>query len=151
MTTGALMDVIRGDFRTSRAADELNARFQTLLGLPHRYGPARLAMGRSLGIQTQPDLQLNSFGFGRPIKGEQLFGQGVELSCWLTLITEHVGDGALSRKDFQALVAAHWHRGLYMLWDDWKAGAGDFDTFVARLVRHANSARGQRQVRPPAP
>jgi hypothetical protein len=150
MTTNALMDMIRGDFRTSRPADELNARFQTLLGLPHRYGPARLALGRSLGIQSQPDLQLNSFGLGRPIKGEQLFGQGVELSCWLTLVTEHVGQGSLSRRDFQALITAHWHRGLYTLWDDWKVSAGEFDAFVARLVRHANTARGQRLVRTPA-
>jgi DNA sulfur modification protein DndE len=149
MTTNALMDMIRGDFRTSRAADELNARFQTLLGLPHRYGPARLALGRSLGLPTQPDLQLNSFGLGRPIKGEQLFGQGVELSCWLTLVSEHAGDGPLSRRDFQALIAAHWHRGLYMLWDDWKASAGEFDAFVARLVRHAKSSRGQGPVRTP--
>lgn len=151
MTTGAIMDMIRGDFRTSRAADELNARFQTLLGLPHRYGPARLALGRSLGLATGPDLQLNSLGLGRPIKGEQLFGQGVELSCWLTLLTEHVGRGPLSRRDFQSLVAAHWHRGLYMLWEDWKVSAGDFDAFVDRLVRHANSSRGQRPVRTPAP
>ena len=149
MTANSLMDMIRGDFRTSRPADELNARFQTLLGLAHRYGPARLALGRSLGLQSQPDLQLNSFGLGRPIKGEQLFGQGVELSCWLTLVTEHVGGAALARRDFQALVAAHWHRGLYMLWDDWKVSGGEFDAFVARLVRHANSARGQRAVRPP--
>jgi len=149
VTSNSMMDVIRGDFRTSRQADELNGRFQTLLGLPHRYGPARLALGRSLGVQSQPELQLNSYGFGRPIKGEQLFGQGVELACWLALVTEHVGSGALQRRDFQTLIAAHWHRGLYMLWDDWKAAGGEFDAFVARLVRHANSMRSQGRITTP--
>jgi DNA sulfur modification protein DndE len=141
--SATLLDLSRGDFRTTRAADELNARFQVLLGLPHRYGPARLALGRSLGLLSQPTMELNSLGFGRPIKGEQLFGQGVELSSWLTLIVEHVEGAELPRRDFQALVAAHWHRGIYLLWEDWKASAGDFDGFIARLVRHANGRKSR--------
>lgn len=136
-----LLDLSRGDFKTTRAADELNTRFQSLLGLPHRYGPARLALGRSLGLASFPELELNNLGFGRAIRGEQLFGQGVELSSWLTLLIEHDDSAELSRRDFQALVAAHWHRGIYLLWEDWKASAGDFDTFIARLVRHANGRR----------
>ena len=56
MSGGALFDLSRGDFRTSKAADELTGRFQTLLGLPHRYGPARLALGRSLSVAGQPEL-----------------------------------------------------------------------------------------------
>jgi DNA sulfur modification protein DndE len=143
MTSSAHLDLTRGDFRTSRAADELSARFQGLLGLPHRYGPARLAIGRSLSVQTQPTLTLNTLGPGRPIKGEQLFGQGVELSTWLTLLIEHAGTRDPTRRDFQSLVGAHWHRGAYLLWEDWKAGAGDHDAFVARLVRHANGRRGR--------
>jgi hypothetical protein len=89
-------------------------------------------------VASQPDLQLNSLGFGRPLKGEQLFGQGVELSCWLTLIIEHGYGEQRSRRDFQTLVAAHWHRGIYLLWDDWKASAGELDTFIGRIARHAN-------------
>ena len=138
MTTSAQLDFTRGDFRTSKPADELNARFQTLLGLPHRYGPARLALGRSLGLPGQPELQLNSLGYGRPLKGEQLFGQGIELSSWLTLLIEHKSGGQIDRRDFQGLVAAHWHRGIYLLWEDWKAGAGDLDAFISRITRYAN-------------
>lgn len=138
MTSTAQLDLTRGDFRTTRPADELNARFQALLGLPHRYGPARLALGRSLGVASQPELQLNSLGYGRPLKGEQLFGQGVELSCWLTLILEHDANEHQTRRDFQTLVAAHWHRGLYLLWEDWKASAGELDAFIGRIARHAN-------------
>lgn len=141
--SAAILDLSRGDFRTSRAADELSARFQSLLGLPHRYGPARLALGRSLSLPSQPTLALNTLGLGRPIKGEQLFGQGVELASWLTLLLEHSDSGDLDRKDFQSMVAAHWHRGIYFLWDDWKAAGGDFDVFVGRLVTHAHGRKGR--------
>lgn len=138
-----LLEFSRSDFRTSRAADELNARFQTLLGLPHRYGPARLALGRSLGLASQPEIELNSLGFGRAIKGEQLFGQGVDLASWFTLLVEHSDRTDLARKDLQAGVAAHWHRGLYLLWEDWKTSAADFDGFIERLAHHASGRRGK--------
>jgi DNA sulfur modification protein DndE len=141
--SATVADIARGDFRTSRAADELGARFQSLLALPHRYGPARLALGRSLGLSSQPVLELNNLGHGRPIKGEQLFGQGVELTTWLTLLLEHAGSANLPRRDFQLLVGAHWHRGIYLLWDDWKASGGDFDAFVGRLLQHAGGRRGR--------
>jgi DNA sulfur modification protein DndE len=139
--SATLLDLSRGEFKTTRAADELNVRFQSLLGLPHRYGPARLALGRSLSVASRPEIELNNLGYGRPIKGEQLFGQGVELSSWLTLLIEHDASDDMSRRDFQALVAAHWHRGIYLLWEDWKASGGEFDSFIARLVRHANNPR----------
>ncbi len=138
MSSASQLELTRGDFRTSRPADELNARFQALLGLPHRYGPARLAIGRSLGVASPPELQVNSLGYGRPLKGEQLFGQGVELSCWLTLIIEHGNAANVSKRDIQNLVAAHWHRGIYLLWEDWKTSAGEFDAFIGKLARHAN-------------
>ncbi|MGZ8284173.1 MAG: DndE family protein [Allosphingosinicella sp.] len=141
--SATIVDLARGDFRTSRAADELNTRFQSLLGLPHRYGPARLALGRSLALTSAPTLELNTLGLGRQIKGEQLFGHGVELATWLTLLLEHAGATAVPRKDFQNLVGAHWHRGIYLLWDDWKSSGGEFDAFVARLVQQANRRRSK--------
>lgn len=134
--SATMMEYTRGDFRTSRYADELNGRFQALLGLPHRYGPARLALGRSLRLPELPSLELNAMGFGRPIKGEQLFGQGIELATWITLISEHdVPSGeVMTRKRMQAVVASHWQRGMGLLWDDWRSSTGDFDSFVGRLV-----------------
>lgn len=135
----SLLDLVRSEFRTSSAADEMNSRFQVLLGLPHRYGPARLALGRSLGVASAPVLEINHYGFGKPIKGEHLFGQGEELATWVTLLVEHSQVQDLDRKDFQALVSAHWQRGLSYLWDDWKAAGTDFDAFVARLVNHAET------------
>lgn len=137
----SLTDIVRCEFRTSRAADELNARFQALLGLPHRYGPARLALGRSLGLSTAPTLELTNLGLGKSIRGEHLFGQGLELATWTCLIIQHSDTANLTRQQLQGLVAAHWHRGVYLLWDDWKASAYEFDKFVARLVRHSQSRR----------
>lgn len=137
----SLTDVVRCDFRTSRAADELNARFQGLLGLPHRYGPARLALGRSLGLSTKPTLELTNLGLGKSIRGEHLFGQGLELATWTCLIVQHANVADVSRQQLQALVAAHWHRGIYLLWEDWKASGYEFDKFVARLVRHSQNKR----------
>lgn len=139
----SLIELVRTDFRTAKPADELNSRFQRLLGLPHRYGPARLAIGRSLGIPNPPKFEMSFTGFGKPIKGENLFGTGADLACWITLIVEHAAGGDLDRQQLQQLVAAHWHRGIYTLWDDWKASLNDFDTFVTRLVGRAT---GQRQV-----
>ncbi|MDR6875008.1 hypothetical protein J2Y55_006049 [Bosea sp. BE125] len=134
----SLLDLVRVDFRTSKAADNLNTRLQGLLNLPHRYGPARLALGRSMGIRTRPELELTTLGFGKPIKGENLFGQGPELATWITLLAEHAGGTDMSRRELQHDVAAHWHRGVYLLWEDWRAAANDFDAFVSRMVRLAS-------------
>lgn len=139
----SLLDLVRLEFRAPRAADEMNARFQTLLGLPHRYGPARLALGRSLGVAAQPTIDLNHKGYGKAIKGEHLFGTGVELAAWTSLIVEHAGRGDVDRKEFQALVSAHWQRGLNLLWDDWKTAGYDFDAFVRRLAGHSDRLRSR--------
>ena len=135
----SLIDLVRSEFRTTKAADELNGRFQTLLGQPHRYGPARLAIGRSLGLASTPPFEVTHMGYGKPIKGEHLFGQGAELATWITMLVAHADRPNLMRKDLQAEVAAHWHRGLYLLWDDWRASASDFDSFVGRLVQNAHT------------
>jgi DNA sulfur modification protein DndE len=139
--SATMAEYTRGYFRTSRYADELNGRFQAFLGLPHRYGPARLALGRSLRIPEIPMLELGSMGFGKPIKGEQLFGQGIELATWITLLSEHdTRSGVeMTPKRMQSLVASHWQRGMAMLWEDWRASAGDFDAFVSRLVAMTRS------------
>lgn len=142
----SLLDIARTDYRTSRAADETNARFQTLLGLPHRYGPARLALGRSLGISSTPQLDLTVYGHGKAIKGEILFGHGTELAIWVSLILEHAGAEDLDRREFQTLVGAHWQRGLTSLWDDWKTAGQDFDAFVARLARLSQRPRRDVEV-----
>ncbi|APZ97620.1 hypothetical protein BWQ93_03300 [Sphingopyxis sp. QXT-31] len=145
--TLSLIDMIRTDFRTARPADDLNGRFQRLLGLPHRYGPARLAIGRSLGIPGTPKLETSFTGFGKPIKGENLFGSGPDLATWISLIVEHSGEHDIERQRIQFLVATHWNRGIYTLWDDWKTSLSDFDHFVGRLAGMVEGRGSPRQRR----
>lgn len=137
----SLIELVRTDFKTAKAADELNSRFQHLLGLPHRYGPARLAIGRSLGIPGAPKFETSFTGFGKPIRGENLFGTGADLASWVTLIVQHSAPERLDRAQLQHAVAAHWNRGIYLLWEDWKASLSDFDSFVARQAQRASNRR----------
>lgn len=142
----SLIELIRTDFRTTKPADELNSRFQRLLGLPHRYGPARLAIGRSLGVAHMPKLETSFTGYGKPIKGENLFGTGTDLACWITLIVQHAVPEVMDRSRLQHAVAAHWSRGIYLLWDDWKACLSDFDTFVARQADRATARKATARI-----
>jgi hypothetical protein len=131
----SLMELIRTDFRTSKTADDLNTRFQGLLGFPHRYGPARMAIGRSLAIAGEPESALlDDEDSGKAIKGENLFGTGADLATWVALIVEHAGHSELTRRELQSLVAAHWHRGMTLLWDEWKGVGNDFDRFLIHVM-----------------
>lgn len=131
----SLLELVRTDFRTSKTGDDINSRFQTLLGLPHRYGPARLAIGRSLAMPSDPDTSLlDDEDFGKAIKGENLFGTGADLATWVALIVERANRPDLSRKDIQTLVAAHWHRGAVLLWNEWKGVGNDFDRFLIHVM-----------------
>ena len=133
-----LIDLINADFRTSRSADEKNTQFQRLLGLRSRYGPARLAIGRSLSRGDQPDIGVLREGPpGKAIKGESLFGRGSDLATWAALVVEHSDEEVSDRKHLQELVGAHWHRGMSMLWDDWKRCDKDFDKFLIRIMERA--------------
>ena len=139
----SLAELARTDFRTSKSADDVNSRFQTLLGLPHRYGPARLAIGRSLAVPQDPDPSpLDDEDFGKAIKGENLFGTGPDLSAWVSLVVERSHRPDLTKKDFQTLVAAHWHRGVGLLWDEWKGVGNDFDRFLIHVMERVGLKAG---------
>ncbi len=104
------------DFRTSRSGDTATASLLRALELQYRYQPARLAIGKSLGVPTAPPAPENLDG--KAIRGETLFGQAsADLGMWTCLIVAHAGQGPLSRKTLHELVAAHWARGAGLLWD----------------------------------
>jgi Cdc6-like AAA superfamily ATPase len=134
-----LMELARTDFRTTRQADELNSRFQKLLGSPHRYGPARLALGISLSDPSPlAPLDANADDVGKPIKGEQLFGTAADLATWIALLVERSAfTGDVVKRDFQAAVAAHWHRGTSVMWQAWKSCDNDFDQFMVHVMQRA--------------
>lgn len=121
----------RLDFRTSRSGDTATASIQRALGFQYRYQPARLALGRSLGLTTPPAPVDNHDG--RAIRGETLFGAGDDIGLWVSLIVAHAAQGPLSRRRFQDLVAAHWARGAGLIWDGLR-GAGDPTADLARML-----------------
>lgn len=128
-----LLDLLRSDFRTTEAADALNGQLQKALGFAFRYQPARLALATSLSNPEVPDPETDLRG--KPIKGETLFGQEeTDLALWVSLIVEHAERTQATRRDIQGLVAAHWRRGIEVLWADWFSVGEDATAYFQRLV-----------------
>ena len=128
-----LADVGRMDFRPSAGADQICGTLQRALDLPFRYQIARMAIGRSLSVQSIPPAPADSGG--RSIRGETLLGKEVaEVGLWMALLSEHAGRNDLSKRDVQELVTAHWCRGASALEDQWKASGQNFGAFITRLV-----------------
>lgn len=127
-----LVDLLRSDFRASANADALNLRLQTELGLDYRYQPARLAIALSLSDPRAPEVVEPT---GKPIRGETLFSaeQG-ELSIWVGLFAEHMGQNITTRRGLQEVVSAHWSRGIDILWSRWTRFDGPPARFLGELV-----------------
>lgn len=137
-----LVDLFRIDFRTTSAADALNQRLLTELKFDFRYQPARLAMALSLAVPAAPPSASDLMG--KPIRGETLFGQEeAEVALWVGLFIEHADDPTLSRRGLQDAVAAHWARGIEILWRRWSQWDGPAATFLASL---ANSQSRRKTV-----
>ena len=132
-----LLDLLRSDFRTTEGADTLNSRLQTALGFAFRYQPARLAIATSLSNPEVPELDAELRG--KPIKGETLFGQEeVDLALWISLIVEHAERTHATRRNIQDLVAAHWQRGIEVLWSDWLFVGEKSTAYFQRLLNDAS-------------
>jgi DNA sulfur modification protein DndE len=129
-----LAEIGRLDFRTSRSGDTATAQLGRALDLHYRYQPARLAIGRSLGLKTPPP-PVENFD-GKVIRGETLFGQTPdELAAWATLIVEHQQAAITDRRILQDLVAAHWARGAGLLWDSLREARDPVGTLAQQLSR----------------
>lgn len=138
----ALVDLFRTDFRTASAADALNQRLLTELKFDFRYQPARLAMALSLSASIEPPPASDLIG--KPIRGETLFGQEeAEVALWVGLLIEHADDPDLNRRRLQDAVAAHWARGIDLLWRRWSQWDGPAASFLASL---ANSQSRRKTV-----
>ncbi len=127
-----LREIAGANFRTSEEADAVNTDFMEHLGSRTRYLPARLAIGRSLRVAASPPAVEQS---GKTIKGETLFGD--ELGPWLAMLIEHDGREDTSLRGLQAIVAAHWARGIAMLQRDWAAAGEDRDRLLRKLAEDA--------------
>lgn len=131
-----LTDIVSAQYRTSKTADSKCSELLRRLGYKVRYLAARLAIARSLSMikplpshdDDDPDEAAGA------IRGQQLFGDGADPLAWYALIVQRSGSADLTRKDFQALVSAHWKRGADLLESDWNECCGNLSTFVLRLA-----------------
>lgn len=147
----SLMELVDTDFKTTREADEINSKLMPKLGLKMRYEPARLAIARSLAIrENPPEPPASEDEDGKIIKGRNLFGTGDELATWIALIVERSQRDDISKRDVQDLVRKHWHRGIRLLWNDWREAGEDFDKFVLRLAERAGVREGDGELPPDA-
>ena len=132
----SIPDLGTSTFRTTRSADNFCADLTAKLGWKHRYVAARLSMGRSLSIPDQPPelSDEDSEDMAIPMRGMQLFGEDAHAAAWLALITQHSGNAEMTKRDLQGLVTRHWHRGAYLLKQDWDDGGQQMGGLVARLA-----------------
>lgn len=131
----SLIEITTASFRTTRAADRQGEALLKLLGYKVNYLVARLAIARSLALPDPPTelTEEEEEDAGRTIRGQQLFGEGPDLSAWVALLIQRTGRPDLSRRDVQKLVASHWRRGAELLTRDWDEAQGSLSRFVERL------------------
>ena len=137
-----IADLATSTFRTTRSADDICADLTAKLGWKHRYVAARLAVGRSLSLSEQPPelTDEDSENMAIPLRGMQLFGEDAQSAAWLALITQHSDEPEMAKRVLQGLVTRHWHRGAYLLRQDWDDGGQRMEGFVARLAELASFA-----------
>lgn len=140
MSDLSLEAVLLANFQTSADADKRTEVLKSNLGLSARYRVARLALGRSLSEPTFPTQNIDAQG--KTIKGELLFGMD-ELPLWVGLLFTHTRTinprAELNLSTLQNVVKRHWHRGMELLMEDWKAADEDYYRFMEILVkRRAN-------------
>ncbi|MCX8098786.1 MAG: DndE family protein [Casimicrobiaceae bacterium] len=144
-----LTEFLGANYRTTRSADAKCMELLKHLGFKVRYLTARLAIARSLSLESQPevtDADSDDIEAASPIRGVQLFGEEGDAVAWLALLTQSSGQADLSKRDLQALVAAHWRRGADLLAKDWEEANGSLGAFVIRLAELANLAPNDEAV-----
>lgn len=136
------MTVMKANFSTSYEADRDNNYLMGQLGMSSRYAPARLAIARSLSLNTTPDpIPATTQGEGKTIHGQNLFGD--DLKLWMALVIEHAGHELVSIQEFKDLIRRHWHRGISALMQDWERSHKNYDTFILRMAEQSGLKSGQ--------
>ena len=109
-----ISDILTASYTTSKEGFELSRELKSFIGAENNYEVIRLALGRSLGLESHPEPAPDAKG--SVIKGLQLFGG--EESCnylWIGILGETLrrrGEHQFSIDALQKLVRDHWHRGV---------------------------------------
>ena len=122
----------KGGFKPTENAVAFEDRLREKYGLKNRYDSARLSIGRSLSEPTPPTALYTDTKYGKPIPGEYLFGDEIDLWISAIVLDGQLGHGA-SIDDFRALVEAHWARGAGLLKNQLELCDDDVATFMIRL------------------
>jgi len=133
-----LLEISGLQFKTSRDADKINDVMMRALGLKSRYAPARLAIARSLSIESF-ELTHDSTDEepGKSIRGDTLFGSGAMLSSWVALIIQHYKGSCEDKKLFQRIIYEHWKRGIDLLYKDWISSDENINRFLIAICENA--------------
>ena len=136
----SISDILTASYSSSREADTIGKELKKLIGAESNYEIVRLALGRSLGLESFPEPAPDAKG--AIIKGQQLFGdESSGHYLWIGLLGEVLrrrGEASLTLEALQKLVRDHWHRGVHLLQSDKEDSDGDFKAFIDILVRKAN-------------
>lgn len=136
MTTElSITDVLLANFQANKEGSALSEEMRRFLGLSTHYKIGRLALGRSMGEPSYPELTSDTPG--RPLKGNLLFGE-TEVSLWLGLLITNIlyynPDAAITLQVLQNAVKRHWSRGVRLLKDDWISVDEDYEKFIELLI-----------------
>lgn len=133
MSLNFLDNVWRSDFRPTEESAAFEDSLRKTFGLAYRYEAARLLMGRSLAEpEPPPPLPSDTKYYNKPIPGELLFGDQVDL--WICAFTE---DGKFTStatfSDLRALIEAHWARGCTLVKEELESCQNNEIKLVQRL------------------
>lgn len=127
--------VWKATFKPTETAAEIENRIRAKFGLETRYEAARLALGRSLCETTLLQPIATGLSYGKPLAGEYLFGDDIDLWISLFIIDGKLGAGA-SIDDFRALVETHWSRGSKLLKEELDQLEGNELQLLHRLAAY---------------
>lgn len=137
----SFVDITGAGFRTDKDSDNLNTEFMKRLGFQKRYLPARLAIARSIGQPSIPEVIEPGVDLGKVIKGDTLFGTDSSLLLWIAYIVQRSENPNMELRELQAVVGAHWGRGIKLLEEDWRLASGNTTEFYKRLLNTTNLSR----------
>lgn len=134
-----ISEIVTASYSTSKDAETVSKNLKKWLGCEANYEVARLALGRSLSIDDEPEQAPD--GKGLPLKGIQLFGTESDGNyLWIALLSEQLrknGHKEFSLEALQQLVRNHWHRGAFLLETEWLEAESNEAKFVELLSRRA--------------
>lgn len=126
--------VWKGLFDPTQEAYELEHKLRTKFGLSNRYDAARLMIGRSLADATPPPaVSSETPRAKKPLPGENLFGDDLDLWLCALILDANLGEGAVV-ENFRSHLEAHWSRGAKLIQHDLEDCNGDEAKLITRLA-----------------